>query len=129
MKKGQIGTVYKLLISSAFAIALLVIVYNYTSSIQSPITGIDVAQDVLGKASDSRGLCFSRDPVKFQEGQTYNHQMFEDVLGLSSLSVEPKLPKSIYDPSDDVFKANLESSLSAICNPSCKLYLGSSNCG
>ncbi len=126
--KGQIGTVYKLLIGAAFAMALLTIAYNYTQTISSPITGLDASKKVLESASEAPDKCFSRNPVLFQKGQLFTGSMLAEYAGIDqSVNVD-------YDAVSGVFKSNkftagIESSVSAQCNSgSCTLYLGSDSC-
>lgn len=129
MNKGQIGTVFKLIISAAFAVALLGIIYSYTSSISPPITGINAAESVLESASNAPDKCFSRDPVRFREGQIYEPRILETHTGGISVTIENEL-KGIYDESSNEITQNVESSVSATCSTvQCELWIGSSTCG
>lgn len=128
MKKGQVGTVFKLLISAAFAVALLGIIYSYTQSISPPITAVEASEDVLESASNAPGQCFSRNPAHFQEGQPYIPSVLETHTGGKKVNIKNSLGK-LYDSSKREIVRDVDSSLSAECNSECYLWLGSSECG
>jgi len=127
-RKGQSGTVFKLLVAAGFSMMLLAIVYGYVQSIRPPITGIDAAESVLNNAVEVPDKCFSREPVMFQDGQAYTEGMLKHIIGedLDIDEIEDEI--GILDNEDEV-RSNLESSISAKCDNGCKLWIGSSTCG
>ncbi len=128
-QKAQIGTVYKLLISAVFAVALLAIVHNYTQSMHPPITGMDAAKEVLESASRAPGRCFSRDPVHFIEGEYYEGGMLKRFTHPEvTVTVNGQNLGNLYENNE--IKQDVRSSISAECDSTaCAIWLGSSTCG
>lgn len=130
-QKGQMATVYKLLISAAFAVTLLAIVHTYTQSIHPPITGIEATQSLLESASKTPEKCFSRNPVQFISGQYYGEDMLGKFTerGQSMKDVKNEVGK-LFDSTESEIKQDFESKLSVKCDSStCTLWIGSSTCG
>jgi len=128
-KKGQSGTVFKLLIAAAFSMMLLVIAYGYVQSMRPPVAGIEAAEAVLNNAVEAPGKCFSREPVMFQQGQPYSPGMLDQDRFTRGENFNEVVTEIGILDKDDVVRTNAESSISAKCSNGCTLWIGSSTCG
>ena len=124
--KGQAFSTFKILIGSVFAITLLAIVYFITSSYSSPISSADTLKDILVQATNAPGICFSRNMLEFNAGEVIRASSFSPIEIEGFYSMVPSAVSCV--KWECSFNEKIKLSVSARCDPNCRVYFGSETC-
>lgn len=85
--RGQAFTIMKMLLGVAFAMAMLIIVYNLPQSKPNIELSVEAIEQTAQYASRAPGKCFERERVKFIKGEAIRESAFT-----TPLSLETSLP-------------------------------------
>jgi len=85
--KAQAFTVFKMLIASVLALALLVIIYGALEMINPPYSGFESVRDLVTQATALPGKCFER-KVYFSQGEIISEQGLEASLEGVTVTIE-----------------------------------------
>jgi len=125
MKKGQAFTVFKMLIGAAFAMMLLVVIYQAVNNIGCSTYCVDEIKSLTLQAVNMPGSCFEKQ-VCFDKGAVIEGSYLKKSLNLASVSVHSPL-SSIHCSSNSCefdFKANLPVKVKCDSPTSCDITIG-----
>lgn len=131
--KGQIGTIFKILVGAVFAMAMLGIIYSYINSVSYPGSGIETIKTAISDAKSAKGECIVRKSVKLTSGT----QISASTLGIDSLELKGGIvgnqgtESPIYEIGDS-FKVNKDLTIPMAfkCSPAspCIIYFNKMGC-
>ena len=129
-RKGQQFTVFKMMIAAAFAMALLVLVYQFIYSVSCPTDAVLEIKNLLIQASNTPEKCYAREQLCFDKGTILQSSFYtSSIPGISSVHLEDN-NLGICSTNECNFNSQLTIPISVKCisSSSCDVFLASSSC-
>ncbi len=125
MKRGQAGTVFKMMVGAAFAVAFLVVILHSSEKIKCPTYCATDIKELTVQALNMPGSCFEK-TVCFDKGAVLNEAYFKKALDLNYFKINSNLNTlhCSFGSCQFDFKANLPVSVKCSSTSSCTATIG-----
>ena len=124
-KKGQAFTVFKMMIAAAFAMGLLVLVFNALDNIGCPTPAVNEIENLILQASRTPSDCYERQNICFDEGAILNEDFYKSSLSLNAVTFDSgTLGFCSGGLCDFEYQVTLSVSVNCISSKACTVYIG-----